>query len=182
MGLVGGGVLLGPGIVAQTGPDSAPGTEVILRGLPVNSFTRVGDVREGRRDALDASATATINVTYNGFSAAAQAAFQYAVDIWETKIVSTVPIEVVANWTPLESGILGSAGPHYITQNFSNAPVAYTWYHAALANALIGSDPHPSWHDINANFNSTYTNCSTAPTPTGITVPIRTHPAAHLTS
>ena len=59
-GLVGSGVLLGPEILAQTGPDIAPGTEVILRGLPVNSFTRVGDVWEGRRDTLEALSTATI--------------------------------------------------------------------------------------------------------------------------
>src|SRR3989304_1633836 len=55
-------------------------------------------------------AGATFQVTYNGFSAEAQAAFQAAVNIWASTITSPAPIRVVANWTPLGSGILGSAG------------------------------------------------------------------------
>jgi hypothetical protein len=102
--------------------------------------------------------TATINVTYNGFSAEAQTAFQFAVDILETEITSSVAIELIANWTPLGPGILGSAGANYIVRDFALAPLINTWYHAALANKLAGLDLYPSDHDINANFSSSFSN------------------------
>ena len=59
---------------------------------------------------------AKINVTYIGFSAPARAAFQQAVNIWQTQIHSTVPIDVVADWSNLsqqygDPNILGAAGP-----------------------------------------------------------------------
>jgi Secretion system C-terminal sorting domain len=102
--------------------------------------------------------TATINVTYNGFSVEAQSAFQYAVDILETEITSSVNIELIANWVPLGSGILGSAGANYIVRDFPSAPLTNIWYGAALANKLAGYDLYPSNHDINANFNSNFSN------------------------
>lgn len=102
--------------------------------------------------------TATINVTYNGFSAQAQTAFQYAVDIIETEITSPVIIELVANWVPLGPGILGSAGAAYIIRDFTGAPLTNIWYPAALANKLSGFDLGPTNNDINANFNSDFAN------------------------
>ncbi len=118
--------------------------------------------------------TSTINVNYNGFSTQAQAAFEYAVDIWENLIVSPVPIEVEANWTPLgkDTNILGSAGPNDYDYNFDNAAYANTLYPIALANSLAGSDLDPTAHDINANFNSNYSNWyfgTDGNTPTGKT-------------
>ncbi len=102
--------------------------------------------------------TSTINVTYNGFSTAAQTAFQYAVDILETEITSSVTIELIANWTPLAPGVLGSAGSFYRTANFPSAPLSNTWYFAALANALAGFDLQVTLDDIYANFNSNFSN------------------------
>jgi hypothetical protein len=55
---------------------------------------------------------ATIEVTYTGFTPEAEAAFQTAVDIWESLISSPVTIRIQAQWTPLSSGVLGSAGTH----------------------------------------------------------------------
>lgn len=104
------------------------------------------------------ASTASINVTYNGFSAPAQAAFQFAVDIWEQHIDSTVPIKVTANWTPLAPNVLGSAGANFVWRNLPNFPLADTWYPDALADALDGSDRSPGTPDINANFNSTFAN------------------------
>ena len=102
--------------------------------------------------------TVTINVTYNGFSAEAQTAFQYAVDILETEITSSVTIELIANWVPLGPGILGSAGANYIVRDFPSAPLSNTWYPAALANKIAGFDLYPSDNDINANFSSSFSN------------------------
>jgi hypothetical protein len=105
------------------------------------------------RAASTASAaprTATIQVTYNGFSAQAQAAFQAAVDIWEANITSPKVIHVTANWTPLGSGVLGSAGPatfYLLSDNHV--------YPAALAEALCNCEGDVAT-EISANFNSAF--------------------------
>ncbi len=112
--------------------------------------------------------TAKINVTYIGFSAPARAAFQAAVDVWQTQIHSTVPINVVADWSNLgDPNILGAAGPTAFVSNFTNAPAQNVWYPLALANAISGSDqapanvcasdpsfPDASGAEITASFNS----------------------------
>ena len=99
----------------------------------------------------------TINVNYTGFTAPAQAAFQYAVDIWASLITSPVTINVNAQFTPLAPGVLGSAGASTIHRNFTNAPIANTWYPQALANSLAGSDLDAGQADLNASFSSTFT-------------------------
>jgi len=97
----------------------------------------------------------TINVTYNGFSPAAETVFQAAVDIWEATLQTSVTIEVEANWTVLDEGVLGSAGPNTIWTSFSGAPENH-YYPSALADQLHGSDLDPNEPDINANFNSDF--------------------------
>lgn len=99
---------------------------------------------------------ATINVNYTGFTAPAQTAFQYAVDIWASLITSSETITVDANFTVLGPGILGSAGASTIHRDFAGAPLAGTWYPQALANSLSGSDLSTQ-SDINANFSSSFT-------------------------
>ncbi len=108
--------------------------------------------------------SATITVRYTGFSPEAQAAFQSAVDIWQTLINSPVVIKVDAYWTALGDGVLGSAGPCNYKINFTNSPAPDTWFPIALANSLAGSDldttsicnnSDPSGYDIRAQFNNT---------------------------
>ena len=107
--------------------------------------------------------SATFQVTYNGFSAfpSAQAAFQYAVDVWSSQLNSSVPIKVVANWSSLGgcgSGctILGSAGPYTFYRDFPNAPQAGTFYPKALANSLAGYNINSGTEEIDASFNQDY--------------------------
>jgi hypothetical protein len=100
--------------------------------------------------------SAVFNVTYNGFSDQAKQAFQRAVDIWSGLISSPVPINVVANWTSLEPGVLGSAGPLGFYGNFPNAPRTNTFYPVGLANALAGTDLNGGTAEIRANFNSSF--------------------------
>ncbi len=108
--------------------------------------------------------TATFTVNYTGFSAQAQTAFQYAVDIWSSQITSSVPIIINANWTTLQACnpgqacILGSAGAAQLRRDFTGAPQANTWYGIALANKLSGSDLNPALNDITAQFNNGYPN------------------------
>src|SRR6201999_635276 len=105
----------------------------------------------------------------------ARAAFQAAVNIGQTKIHSTVPIDVVADWSNLtalygDSSILGAAGPTTFVEDFTNAPQQGVAYPIALANAIAGSDqlpanvcntdpslPDASGSEITASFNSAQT-------------------------
>ncbi len=98
-----------------------------------------------------------IEVTYIGFDDYPEAmdAFQYAVEIWESQITSAVPIKVTANFTPLDPGVLGSAGPNFIVRDFG-AGVPGTWYGSALGDALAGVDLIPGEADIIANFSSSF--------------------------
>jgi hypothetical protein len=107
-------------------------------------------------ESLVSAPTATIAVTYIGFPSNAQAAFQYAVDLWEPLITSTVTITVTARWTPLAPGVLGSASSTSLWRDFAGAPVPGTWYPVALAEKLSGGDLNPDTTDISANFNSTF--------------------------
>lgn len=101
---------------------------------------------------------ATFAVTYSGFSPAAQAAFQAAVNVWAQRVTSSVPITVSATYTNLGNpNILGQAGSSFIWRNFPGAPRPNVWYVDAIANKRAGSqrDPAP---DIVASFNSTFPN------------------------
>ena len=85
-------------------------------------------------------------------------AFQHAAGIWGASLTSTVTIQVRANFDPLTcsatSAVLGSAGPITVSRDFTNAPLAGTWYHAALANKRFGSDLAAAQPDLGAAFNS----------------------------
>lgn len=96
----------------------------------------------------------------NGATLGAQRlnAFQFAADIWGAIINSSVDIRVAAQMDPLACGpnfgILGAAGPVSVFRGFAGAPVANTWYPAALANSLADQDLDPRGDDIGATFNS----------------------------
>ena len=102
------------------------------------------------------SSAATISVTYTNFPPAAEAAFQYAVNIWAGQINSPVTIEVEATWANLGDNILGSASPSTVHRNFTGAPELDVYYPAALANQLAASDLGAS-ADITCNFGSDVT-------------------------
>ncbi len=117
-------------------------------------FTYVG--RPHRPDGAASRVTSPFVVTYNGFTPEAQAAFQYAVDIWGSVVQSPVPIRVTANFrTDLPPYVLGAAGTTTLVRDFQNAPKARTYYPAALANARAGVDL-VSGDEIVANFNANF--------------------------
>ncbi len=102
---------------------------------------------------------ATFIVTYNGFPAQAQAAFQYAVNIWAGLLSSAVPIRITATWSSLPPGVLGSAGASALFRDFPNAPRPNTWYAVAVAEKLAGTDLNGTSNaDIDANFSSAVGN------------------------
>lgn len=100
---------------------------------------------------------ANIQVDYIGFAGNpdAMAAFQYAVDVWESLIVSPVTITVEANFVGLGPGVLGSAFSPWILRDFPGA-VPGTFYGKALANKIFGEETIPGEYDIICNFSSNF--------------------------
>jgi hypothetical protein len=84
---------------------------------------------------------------------AAQTAFSYAASIWETLIHSPVTIVIHACWADLGAGYLGYGGVDNYQRDFTGAPTPNTWYPAALANALAGSDLSPARPDMHLAYN-----------------------------
>lgn len=98
---------------------------------------------------------APIEVIWEGFPAAAQAAVEAAVETWACRIHSPVTIRVRARWTSLGANTLGSAGPFRV-RDFPGAPLPNTFYPTALASALVGRDLTPTQPHIASEFNSSF--------------------------
>lgn len=151
------------GALVAAGPETIPGPELIIRAVPPQpGVGRVFVPPPGAEMRLSpfAPQAATINVTYVGtWDPQAQAAFQYAVDIWAGLLDSSVSIDLQANWTDLgaASGILGSAGSNGITRDFPGAPATGTWFANALADRRACVDRITAQtYEIVANFNSAF--------------------------
>lgn len=91
-------------------------------------------------------------------------AFEYAAQIWASRIVSSVEIRISASFDPLAcsagSTTLGVAGPVSVFRDFAGAPRANTYFPSALADRLAGVDLEPDEDDIEATFNSVFgTSC-----------------------
>jgi hypothetical protein len=137
-----------------------PGEQQVVRASRTSGGTAWQGISSARSGAPQARAmaapTAVINVNYSaGFNTQAKAAFQGAVEIWKTQIRSSVPITINAEWTPLDTGVLGQAGPLNFRRDFLGAPQAGLYYPDALANSLAGRDLDPANPEIFAKFNST---------------------------
>lgn len=107
-------------------------------------------------------------------------AYRKALELWGKVLKSDVTIVVQGSFAGLScdasSGVLAQAGTLQIFSDFPNAPLAGHWYHAALANALVGDDltpgpvdpgplAEPFNDDIVANFNGNVgqPNCIAGP-------------------
>jgi hypothetical protein len=130
--------------------------------------TFVGPLRSASK--REAAATARIEVTYSGFTPQAQAAFQYAVEIWEQHISSNVPIRINAQWRELGENVLGSAGPPVV--------LGYegSWYPPALLHAVLGQYARDGQGNIIAAPTSTRPSAVRCPGTSGRTatlLPVR---------
>ncbi len=98
----------------------------------------------------------SLTVNYNNFTAQAQTAFQYAVDIWQAHVNSPVPINTYASWEPMGTGVLGSSTRMGAYRDFTGAPRANTWFPVALAESIFGSVMNGTGYDIYVRFNSDF--------------------------
>lgn len=116
--------------------------------------------QEVRERIISGTACSNFIVNYSGFTPEAEAAFQYAVDIWANSIESNQPITISASFQPLDPGVLGQAGA--VSVHTTNAPgaVPNVFYPKALAEKLndaqINPDPFGNSVDISATFSSTF--------------------------
>lgn len=81
---------------------------------------------------------------------------QAAGQIWADLIVSSVDIEVSAQFNPLDCQVLGSTGPGPAIKDFPGAPLANTWFHSAVADAIVGTDQAPGSADFVIQYNSNW--------------------------
>ncbi len=142
---------------------------VPLMADPHVNMHRVKAILPAERLTAAVTQTSTITIHYLGagsgqfgdtcaiWPAEAQAAFSYAAGIWQSKLISPVPIVIDACWaTNLPTGVLGHSGPLGIYSNFPNAPQLNTQYPVALANSLAGTDRAPGTSDMYIAFSSTF--------------------------
>ncbi|MBK7384772.1 MAG: hypothetical protein IPP83_03480 [Flavobacteriales bacterium] len=99
------------------------------------------------------SSAATFSITHFGTPPDAQAAIQYAADIWGGILISDVPIKVSVSWSALGGAALGVTFPNG-RKDFPSAPFASTWYATALANSIAGAELNVGEDDINVYLNS----------------------------
>ncbi|HVF34006.1 MAG TPA: PA domain-containing protein, partial [Candidatus Saccharimonadia bacterium] len=83
--------------------------------------------------------------------------FTTAAAQWGAVLNSPVTILIRAQFDPqtcdANGAILGSAGPISVLRDFTNAPLAGTWFAVAEANAVAGTDLSAADPDINTTFN-----------------------------
>lgn len=168
------------GVLIQTMASNGPATSMAPRAaLP-----------HARVVAPAAQPVSTFKVNYTGFTPAAKAAFQVAVDYWAGTLSSSVPITVNATFIDLgdetDEGItLGQAGPVTLRRDFVHASAPQTFYPGALANRQAGYDLDPTRADMVAEFTSNpgaswYFGTDALPAPTQLDfVSVVMHELAH---
>lgn len=114
---------------------------------PPEEFTRLKSAK---------SPQSKIQVTYVNFPEDAKRAFNYAVSIWESLLVSPVTIHVEAHWEKMGSSVLAHGRPSLFFNNFSGAPLRNTYYPVALAEKLSGKELNVGNPDVICNFNSEF--------------------------
>lgn len=95
-----------------------------------------------------------IEVSYVDFPDAAKVAFEAAVEIWETYLVSSQKIRIKASWDgSLPNGTLAQSKSTRILNNFSNSVYRDVWYVLPLAEALAGREFNNGTEDIEIVMN-----------------------------
>ncbi len=140
----------------------APVLLLLVLLVPVSSLWAAAGIVVVNADGVDEGFNDSTAFTATGNNSAAtlgQArlnALQYAADLIARVLNSNIEIKISAQMNALggdaSSASLASASTTSVAQNFSNAPVANTWYTLALAEKLAGANLN-SGNEINITFN-----------------------------
>ena len=150
----------GPWGMAQEMISVKPDRPVICYHSYENRLDHVGasdKFQRLRQSGTGRTKTATIEVEYVNFPLdnLAKSAFEYAVEIWESELTSSVPIRIRAEWRVLGSGVLGQAIWGSAHANFGGEQHMNTFYPVALAEKIAGRELNDSSEpDIVASFSS----------------------------
>jgi len=111
------------------------------------------DRYEGARIVPEALAGRSVSLNFDlslfNFTPDAEAAFQYAVSLLAPHLNSSQLVRIQAIYgLPLPGGTLGVCIPNS-DMDFSVAAMDYTWYPAALSNAISGYDHQSTELDLN---------------------------------
>ncbi len=91
-----------------------------------------------------------------------RAAFEAGMAVWTGLLQGPGNVSINATMTPrggtVFSATLASAAPAQWWRNFTNAPIANTYYPEGLVDVIQGSDPDTGTLDINVDFNSDIDN------------------------
>ena len=154
----GSGISENPSTVNLTSRDKALDGLIILYGTNENSNTSVPPPpmhQRNRNGNFLVTGESQFIVTYEGFTDEAMAAFQYAVDIWNSLIRSPVPIRIDASFTDFggfeeDTIILGGARP----AGWKSPGSLDLWFPEPLADKRAGRDLTADEPDIITRFNS----------------------------
>ncbi len=159
-------------VSAQTAPDSGDSIDLSAYRVPLiadpNTIDHTVPLPQAFLEREGRTATADIQINYlsagsdmwgetcQTYPAEARTALEFAASVWESLLVSVVPIKIDTCWAPLPAGVLGASGPTSARRNFTGAPQANVYYVNALANALYGSDLDPAIADIEIMYSSNF--------------------------
>lgn len=135
---------------ASVGQDFRVIDPVICEAEHVDAFS---EIRNNQLNSRARITTSDISVTYVDFPEAAQNAFEQAVQLWESIIVSPQKIKIRATWASLAGTTLAQSGATKIYRNFPSAPYRDVWYPAALAEAISGQNLNENEDEINISMN-----------------------------
>jgi hypothetical protein len=144
-------VVADPSMAGKNIPAGTPAAgEVLTASRKTVSTWSITYLAAGKQDQWGATCLA--------FPTAAKAAINAAAAIWANLLQSRVPIKIQLCWSDIGSSyILGYSGGEPQHANFPGAPLANTWYTAALANSLAGYDldiyDYDEYLTINSGFN-----------------------------
>jgi hypothetical protein len=147
-------------------------TDLYGPGVTEDNLASQTKVPQYLQSKLLVGGNATLAVTYGDGSSegfndpalgeARRTAFEYAMSVWADDLQGPALITINATMTPRggtsTSAVLASAAPAQLWEEFTNAPIANTFYAECLTEIISGSDPDPSTLDINIDFNSDVDN------------------------
>lgn len=127
--------------------------------VPLPVYCPAAEFSANTRVALSATQKSRLNpqsvisVEYENFPSEAIAAFERAVEVWESLLISKVPIYIKASWAEMAGNTLAYSSASRIYRNFDHCPYYDVWYAGPLAEALAGKDLNAGESDLEITFN-----------------------------